>query len=137
MAGVEQVKHQPVYIQLNGEQKRLKFDMNSFGELEKRFGSIDKAMESLSEGKLSDIKLILWAGLLHAHVEEFDEESGEPIRYNITPYQVGSGIEMHDLPTISEALAKAMGASLPTEEEMVALAGDKVPTNLPPTLVKA
>lgn len=138
MSNVEQVKqHEPVLIEVNGEQRRLKFDMNSFGELEKRFGSVDNALESLSTGKLSDIKMILWAGLIHEAVSEFDEVTGEPISYSITPYQVGAGIELRNLPAVSEALAKAMGAAMPSEEEMQAMTEASVPENFPPTLAKA
>lgn len=137
MSGIQNVKQHidPKYITIDGVKKRLQFDMNAFGELEKRFGSLDAAMESLSSGKLSDIKVILWAGIIHGEVSEFDDFTGEPISYKVTPYQVGASIQMSDLPEISQALAAAFSTAMPTEDEVKKALGPEVPA--PANLQKA
>lgn len=122
MSGVKDVKQhaEPVYITLGEEKHRLQYDMNAFAELEKRFGTLNAALDSISSGRMTDIRLILWAGIIHDQVEEFDEITGEPIKYKVTPYQLGSHIQMTDLPEISELLAKAFSGSMPSEEAVKA-----------------
>lgn len=134
MAKVNEVKQhiEPVTIELGGKVRRLQFDMNAFAEMEKLYGSIDEAMDSMQKGKLSDIRNILWAGLIHEEVKGFDETSGEPIGYNITPYSVGAMITSPAmLPEISAKLAKAFGASLSAEDIEAAMkAGEEAAGNL-------
>lgn len=104
--------------ELGGKVRQLKFDLNAFAELENRFGNIDVAMEALQGGSMAAIKLILWAGLLHEEVE-LDEHTGEPVKYNISAYQVGSWIAPNQLRDIAEKLTLAISAGLPAEEEEV------------------
>lgn len=120
MGNVQDVKQHidPVTMELDGEDKVLQFDMNAFAELEKRYGSIEKALESLSSGKIGDIRIILWAALLHNHVEEFDDLTGEPIKYSITPYKVGSWITPNKLPEVSEKVSLAMGLDMPDPDNL-------------------
>lgn len=91
-------KVNPVTIELGGKERVLQFDMNAFAELETRYGSMDAAVKALSSGKVKDVRVSLWAGLIHE--EAILDESGEPVGYNITPYQVGSWLttpnEMND-----------------------------------------
>lgn len=133
MAGLNEVKQhaEPVLITLGNKERRLQYDMNAFAELEKRYGSVDAAMNTMEDGKISDIKIILWAGMIHEEVAEFDEMTGEPIRYNITPYQVGAMISSPAmLPEISAQLAKAFGASLPAPDVEAAIkAGETAAEN--------
>lgn len=121
MANVKNVRQHmdPVTMELGGKLRTLQFDMNAFAELEKRFGSIDKAMEHLAQGRITDIRTILWVGLIHEEVAEFDNDTGEPIKYNITPYQVGSWIKNPMmLQEVSEKLAKAMSDGMPDPENL-------------------
>ena len=121
MAKVNDVKQHanPVTMELGGKKRTLQFDMNAFAELEKRFGSIDDAMEQLASGKMGDIKIILWAALIHEEVEEFDEFTGEPTKYGITPYQVGSFIKNPMmLQEVSAKLGEAMSFGMPDPESL-------------------
>lgn len=102
--------------ELGGKVRHLKFDLNAFAELESRFGTIDKAMDALQKGQMGGIKLILWAGLIHDEVV-LDEDTGEPIKFTITPYAVGSWISPNQLPYISEQLVKAISSGMPEVEE--------------------
>lgn len=103
-----------VTIVLGGKERELRFDMNAFAELEIRFGSIEKAMEQLASGQMRNIRMVLWVALIHAEVKGFDEDTGEPTGYNITPYEVGSWItNMSMLGEISELLGQAMQMGMP------------------------
>ena len=121
MADVKDVKQyvDAVTMHLGGRERIFQFDMNAFAELEKMFGSVEKAMDQLVEGRITDIRKILWAALIHDEVAEFDEVTGEPIRYNITPYQVGSWLKNPKLiQEASQKLAAAMGSGMPDPEDI-------------------
>jgi hypothetical protein len=121
MANVKDVRQhmEPVKMFLGGRERVFQFDMNAFAELEKMFGSIDNAMDQLAKGRISDVKKILWAALIHDEVAEFDEDTGEPIKYNITPYQVGSWLKNPAMiQEASQKLAAAMGAGMPDPEKL-------------------
>lgn len=100
---------------LGSKERSLKFDLNAFAELEKRFGSVDDAMKELEKGSMQAIRMILWAGLIHEEAV-VDEDTGEPIKYNITPYQVGSWITPFMLKDLTEKLSKAIQLGLPESE---------------------
>ena len=97
-----------VPIQLEGETYHLRFDLNAFAELEDLYGDIEEAMNAMENGSIKAIRAVLWAGLLHDHVDE----DGNP---TITARKVGSMIDLSELGEISEGLADAMKRSLPKE----------------------
>ena len=119
MAGVSKIRKdsQSGAIELGGEKRKLHFDLNAFAELEKRFGSINAAMERLQEGQVGDLRVILWAGLIHDQVLEFDEDTGEPTKYGITPYEVGKWVSLDNMKEVSDILGEVLGGSLPEEEK--------------------
>lgn len=114
MAKVQSVRQNMEAVNMVLDKERtLQFDLNAFAELENRYGSVDNAMKQLQQGKISDIRTILWVALIHEEVE-LDEVTGEPIKYNITPYQVGSWIKGPEmLKEASMNIAKAFGFSMP------------------------
>lgn len=121
MAKVSAVKRnvEIATIELGGRVRELRFDMNAFAELENRFGTIDAAMDALSSGQMGQVKIVLWAGLIHDEVEAFDEVTGEPIAYNITPYQVGGWVENPSMLTeVAQLVGKAMSFSMPNPEDL-------------------
>lgn len=121
MAQVKDVRqhHKPVTMELGGQVRTFQFDMNAFAELEERFGSIDDAMDQLTAGRIKDIRLILWTALIHEAIAEFDEDTGEPIKYAITPFEVGSWIKSPAmLQDVSAKLGEAMGAGMPDPEDL-------------------
>jgi hypothetical protein len=112
MAKLNQVRPSLPQMFLGGRLRTLQYDMNAFSELDKRYGSVQEAMAQMQKGRMADIKIILWAGLIHDEVE-FDEDTGEPAKYNITPYQVGSWVQPDQMAEVSEKMALAMGGSVP------------------------
>lgn len=99
------LKDEGVLVQLDKE-RVIKFDLNSFAELEDLYGTVEAAMEALEKGSLKAVRAILWAGLI-----------GDDV--SLTQQQVGAMIELRDLPKISEAVGKAMENAMPAEDPNV------------------
>lgn len=118
MSNVRTIKQKAkiVSVELGGKTRTIKFDLNAFAELENKYGTVNKAMEALSEGKIAAVKMVLWAGLIHEEAV-LDEVTGEPIKYNITPYQVGGWIDPTDIADIMNKVNQAMGDDLPEQNE--------------------
>ncbi len=105
MAGSKNVKDpKPIELDLGGKKRNLRFDLNAFAELEEYYGTIDGAMEALEKGSIKALRAIIWAGLLHEEPE-------------LKPSDVGSWIDIQDLPAFSETLGQALTAALPAPEE--------------------
>lgn len=111
MGNVSKVKPMRVFVELD-KQRELKYDLNAYTELEKRFGSVEEAMTKLQEGSMQSIKIILWVGLIHEEAV-IDPDTGDAISYNITPYQVGGWISPGILADVTHKLTEAIGASMP------------------------
>ena len=109
----------------DGEDRFVKFDLNAFAEMEDIYGSMDAANEALSKGTMKDIRQILWLGLIHDHAE-IDEVTGEPIRYTITRYQVGSWLTTSNMKEIMQRLMKAINGSMPEDDEGEVSSGGEV-----------
>ena len=113
MAKVKEIRcFEEVKMNLGGKERTLKFDLNAFAELENRFGSVQAAMEEMKSGGMKTIRAMVWVSLIHDEAV-IDEYTGEPIGYNITPYQVGSWLTPDMLPEVSEKLGKAISNSMP------------------------
>jgi len=97
-------------INLKGREMTLRFDLNSFALLEEHYGDIDQAMEALEKGSVKAVRAILWAGLLHENLDK----NGEP---TISVREVGSMIEIKDLPYVGELLGEALGQAMPQAVE--------------------
>lgn len=119
MANAADVRNpKPVMVTLGDKERRLKFDMNAFIELENRYGTLQEAFASLQKGRIADVRTILWAGLIHEEVVL--DELGEPISYNITPYQVGSWVKNpQEMQHFAEALTQALKSDMPEEKNLV------------------
>lgn len=118
MAKLDAVRRkEKVTVELGGKLREIKYDLNAFAELEKRYGSVQKAMDVLNSGStMIGTRNILWAGLIHEEAV-LDELGEEVVSYNITPYQVGSWIDPADLPAITDKLNKVFSADMPDVQE--------------------
>lgn len=104
MAGIQKVRRAPVKIDIgDGQERHLRYTLNSFALLEEKYGTIDKAMEALESGSIIAIRYILWAGLIHE-----DE--------NLTERYVGNQIELSDLEALAEKMNEAMMGDLPQDK---------------------
>lgn len=102
MSDIAAVRNKGVAVELD-KPRILKFDLNSFAELEERYGSVEDAMLVLQSGTIKGIRTLLWCGLIH------DDEQ-------LTERQVGAMIGIGDLAELSEKLTDAMSTALPAVE---------------------
>ncbi|SHH05865.1 hypothetical protein [Tepidibacter thalassicus] len=95
----KELKQVGIKIKLDKE-RHLLFDLNSFCELEDRFGSIQKAFEELQKGSVKGIRTLLWAGLIH-------EDEG------LTEKEVGKMITLEKLNEVVDIISKAISDAMP------------------------
>lgn len=100
-----------------GKDRYICFDLNAFAELEERFGSMEDAQKRLQSGSMKDIRTVMWLGLIWDEVE-VDPETGEPLKYHLTPFQVGSWLNTSNLQDVVEKLQAAMTGALPDEQAL-------------------
>jgi len=100
---VNKVKRPPVYVDLD-KKRQLKYTLNSFAEMEDRYGSVDIALKAMEDGKIKAIRFMLWIGLINE-----DED--------LTEKQLGGMIEINDLQALSDKMNQVMAADLPAEED--------------------
>lgn len=101
----------------DGKARYIKFDLNAFAEMERLYGTMDDANAALSKGSMNDIRRILWLGLIWDEAI-LDEITGEPIKYNLTAYQVGSWLDTSNMRIIVEKLSAAINGALPPEDRI-------------------
>lgn len=98
--------------EFGGKSRFIRFDLNAFAEMETLFGSMEEAQERLKGGSMRDIRTVLWLGLIWDEAV-IDEITGEPIKYNLTQYQVGSWLTTLNLEEVMKKLQDAISGSLP------------------------
>jgi ATP-dependent protease HslVU (ClpYQ) ATPase subunit len=99
-----ELKNKGVKIKLQDKEYELKFDMNTFCELEEVYGDINKAFEDLQNKKFKAIR-----ALIYAAIKAQDE--------NITLKEIGQMITLDKLEELSFAINKALNMSMPEKEE--------------------
>lgn len=112
MSNIRKLRPDPIKMDIGDKERVIKYDLNAFAELEKRFGSVEKAMKELQDGGMQSIRMILWAGLIHEEAN-IDPNTGEPTSYNITPFQVGSWIDPRMLQEVSQSMGEALSHAMP------------------------
>lgn len=99
----------------DGKDRYIKFDLNAFAEMEDRFGSMEEAQERLQKGSMKDVRTVLWLGLIWNEVI-LDEITGDPIKYTLSQYQVGSWLNTLNMRDVMAKLQEAITGSLPAED---------------------
>lgn len=102
MSNLGDVKEK-VYTVILDKERHIKFDLNSFVELEEKFGDIDKAFEAMAKGTMKSIRTMLWAGLVHE-----DEK--------LTERQAAALVNFDNLDEVMDKIRLATGASLPSQK---------------------
>lgn len=119
MSNVADVKDSAYYIgEFGGEKRYVKYDLNAFAVMEEKYGSMEKANEALASGSMIGVRRMLWIGLIHDQAI-FDEVTGEPIRYKLTEYEVGSWLTPSNMKDVMGKLEAAIKASVPQEDAEV------------------
>ena len=98
-----------------GKDRYIRYDLNAFAEMEDMFGSMEQAQERLQGGSMKDVRTVLWLGLIWDEVV-LDEVTGDPIKYTLSPYQVGSWLTTLNLQDVMDKLQSAISGSLPESE---------------------
>ena len=115
MSNVREVKRNTVELVLD-KPRTLKYTLNSFAEMEEKYGSVEAALDAVSSNKVSAIRFMLWAGLMHE-----DED--------LTEREVGNLISAADLPVICEKLMDAFEGDAPTKKQIANANAAVVKTN--------
>jgi hypothetical protein len=110
MSGANEVKQESLILELGGQKRELRFDLNMFCGLELKYGNIQDALDALKDGSMHAIRAVLWASLLH-----LEENPDSP---KLTEREVGSWIGPKDLVRISDAVSRGLVAAMPTQEEI-------------------
>ena len=116
MSNIKDLQMPQAKFDIGGRERTIKFDLNAFAELEKRFGSVEKAFAEFEKGDIKAIKLVLWAGLIHDEAV-INEETGDVEKYNITPFEVGSWIDPITLQNVTKELFRTLDEALPQEKK--------------------
>ena len=104
MSNVREVKRNTVELMLD-KPRTLKYTLNSFAEMEEKYGSVEAALDAVSSNKVTAIRFMLWAGLIH----EDDD---------LTEKEVGNLIAASDLPMLCEKLMEAFEGDAPTQKQI-------------------
>lgn len=98
-----------------GKDRYIRYDLNAFAEMEDLFGSMEEAQERLQGGSMKDIRTVLWLGLIWDEVV-LDEVTGDPIKYTLSQYEVGSWLTTMNLQDVMDKLQSAISGSLPDND---------------------
>lgn len=93
-----------VTVTLGGREYTLSVDFNVVCELEDHYGTFEKAGDALGEGKMADVRFLLYAIL-----RQTDE--------TLTERKVGKMITIQNMNTVMDALGRAMQAGVPESDE--------------------
>jgi DNA-directed RNA polymerase len=97
-----------------GELRYVRYDLNAFAEMERIYGSMDSANAALTKGSMTDVRRILWLGLIHDQAI-LDEITGEPISYKLKMYDVGKWLTPTNMRTVMDKLNAAISGSVPED----------------------
>ena len=98
----------------NGVDRLVRYDLNAFAEMERIYGSMEAANDALTKGSMTDVRRILWLGLIHDQAI-LDEITGEPIKYKLSMYEVGQWLTPANMREVMEKLNTAISGSVPEE----------------------
>ncbi|TCT14573.1 tail assembly chaperone [Natranaerovirga pectinivora] len=99
-----ELKNKGIKITLGNEVYELKFNMNTFCELEEVYGDLNKAFDDLQAMKIKAIR-----ALIYAAVKVEKEE--------VTLKEIGEMLGINDLERLGKAINEALSTSMPEAEE--------------------
>ena len=99
-----ELKNKGIKFLLGNKEYELKFNMNTFCELEEVYGDINKGFEDLQNMKIKAIRALFYAAI------KVEDES-------VTLKSVGDMLELSDLERLGTVINKALGESMPEIEE--------------------
>jgi len=103
MKGID-LKSKGIKVNIFGGERELRFDMNTFCELEEIYGDLNAAFDALSEMKLKAVRAFVYAAL------KSEDET-------MTLTKVGRNLGIEDLEMLASALSSALDLAMPEGEE--------------------
>jgi len=104
MSNLADIREKKIPVKIGEETKYLHYDLNAFAELEEIYGSIDGAMNALSQGSIKAVINILRAGLLHENE-------------NLTAKEVGRMFDLSCMQEIGGLINRAITQAMPEQKE--------------------
>lgn len=109
MKGVFQLKaadfkNKGIKFKLKDKEYELKFDMNTFCELEEVYGDINQAFEDLQNRKIKAIRALIYSAI------KAEDES-------VTLKEVGRMLTLNDMERLGTAINEALNMAMPEIEE--------------------
>lgn len=99
-----QLKNKGIKFQINEKEYELKFDMNTFCELEEVYGDINKAFEDLQNRKIKAIRALIYSAI------KAEDES-------VTLKEVGKMLTLNDMERLGAAINEALMMAMPEVTE--------------------
>lgn len=99
-----ELKNKGIKIIIGNKGYELKFDMNTFCELEEIYGDINQAFEDLQNRKLKAIR-----ALIYSAIKAEDE--------TVTLREVGKMLTLNDMEKLGTAINEALNIAMPEVEE--------------------
>ncbi len=103
-SNVKSVLTKGVTIELGQKEYNLKYDLNSFAEIEDNYGNITEILTKMEQGSAKAIRALIWAGLLNNENPPTEKE-------------VGSMINISDMPILAMKIQEAIVAAMPEQDE--------------------
>lgn len=99
-----ELRNKGIKFTLGNKEYELKFNMNTFCELEEVYGDINKAFEDLQLMKIKAIRALLYAAI------KVEDDS-------VTLKSVGDLLQLSDLERLGTVINEALSESMPEIEE--------------------
>lgn len=99
-----ELKNKGIKFKINSKEYELKFDMNTFCELEEVYGDINKAFEDLQNRKIKAIRALIYSSI------KAEDES-------VTLKEVGRMLTLNDMERLGTAINEALNMAMPEIEE--------------------
>lgn len=99
-----ELRNKGIKFTLGNKEHELKFNMNTFCELEEVYGDINKAFEDLQLMKIKAIRALLYAAI------KVEDDT-------VTLKSVGDLLQLSDLERLGGVINEALSESMPEMEE--------------------
>lgn len=99
-----ELKNKGIRFKLKDNEYKLKFDMNTFCELEEVYGDINQAFEDLQNRKIKAIRALIYSAI------KAEDES-------VTLKEVGRMLTLNDMERLGSAINEALSVAMPEIEE--------------------
>lgn len=101
-----ELKNKGIKFMLGDKEHEMKFNMNTFCELEEIYGDLNKALDDLKAMKIKAIRALIYAAV------KVDDETA-------TLKSIGEKLEIGDLERLGTAINESLGKAMPEVNENV------------------